>query len=99
MIDSYSWVCAPKSTGGTFVMSDLQKEFNYYLENQDELVSKYDGKFIVIKDCQVIGSYDSEMEAITETAKEHELGTFLVQKCEAGIDSCSYTYHSRVIFV
>ncbi len=80
-------------------MSNLQKEFEYYLKHQDELVSQYDGKFIVIMNCQVIGSYDSELEAITETNKQHDLGTFLVQKCEAGTDSCSYMYHSRVILV
>lgn len=80
-------------------MSNLQKEFHYYLKHQDELVSLYDGKFIVIKDCQVIGSYNSEYEAITETTKQHKLGTFLIQKCETGTDSCSYMYQSRVILV
>ena len=80
-------------------MSNLQKEFDYYLQHQDELVSQYNGKFIVIENCQLIGSYNSEIEAITETTKQHELGTFLVQKCEIGTDSCSYMYHSRVILV
>ena len=78
-------------------MSNLQKEFDYYLQNQDGLVSQYKGKFIVIKNCQIIGSYNSEIEAITETTKQHELGTFLVQKCETGTDSFSYMYHSRVM--
>ena len=80
-------------------MFNLQKEFDYYLQHQGELVSQYNGKFIVIKDCQVIGSYNSEIEAITETTKQHELGTFLVQKCDTGTDSCSYMYHSRVMLV
>ncbi len=78
-------------------MSELEKEFNYYLEHQNELVKEYKGKSIVIKDCKVIGSYDSELEAIEETIKEHELGTFLVQKCESGTDSYTQTYHSRVV--
>ena len=76
----------------------LEKEFNYYLSHQDELVEKYNGKFIVIKGCVVIGSYDSELEAIENTAKEHELGTFLVQKCEPGNQSYTQTYHSRIAF-
>ena len=80
-------------------MADLKKEFDYYLQHQDELVSQYNGKFVIIKNCQVIGSYNSEIEAIEETKKQHDLGTFLVQKCEAGIESCSYMYHSRVILV
>ena len=77
----------------------LEKEFNYYLEHQEELVKKYNGKFIVIKDCDVIGAYDSELEAVEKTAEEHELGTFLVQKCEAGSESYTQTYHSRVAFI
>ncbi len=79
-------------------MGELEKEFNYYLEYQDELVKKYNGKFIVIKNCEVIGAFDSELEAVEKTAKKHELGTFLVQKCEPGSESYTQTYHSRVSF-
>ncbi len=77
----------------------LEKEFKYYLENQDSLVEKYNGKVIVIKDCRVIDAFDSELEAIEKTAEKHELGTFLVQKCEPGRESYTQTYHSRVVFV
>ena len=77
----------------------LEKEINYYLSNQNELVKQYNGKFIVIKNQKVIGAYNSEVEAIETTSKEHELGTFLVQKCEPGTESYSQTYHSRVAFV
>lgn len=77
----------------------LEKEFNYYLSNQNELVKQYNGKFIVIKNQKVIGAYSSEVEAIETTSREHELGTFLVQKCEPGTESYSQTYHSRVAFV
>ena len=76
----------------------LKKEFQYYLEHQDELVKQYNGKFIVIKDNKVIGAYDSELEAVTETSKQHELGTFLIQNCEPGNSSYTQTYHSRAMF-
>ena len=76
----------------------LEKEFEFYKKNQATLVSKYNGKTLVIKDCKVIGVFDSEFEAVTQSAKEHELGTFLVQKCEPGEESFSATYHSRVSF-
>ena len=78
------------------MMEKLEREFKYYLEHQEELVAKYDGKFIVIKDYNVIGAFDSELEAIEKTAEKHELGTFLVQKCEPGSGSYTQTYHSRV---
>jgi len=76
----------------------LEEEFKYYLDHQKELVEKYNGKFIVIKNLEVIGAFDSEIEAIEKTSKDYELGTFLVQKCEAGTDSYTQTYHSRAIF-
>ncbi len=79
-------------------MEKLEKEFKYYLEHQDELVKEYNGKFIVIKDCEVIGVFDSELEAVEKTAEKYELGTFLVQKCEPGTESYTQTYHSRVLF-
>ena len=80
-------------------MKKLEKEFNYYLEHQDELVKKYKGKFVVIENQNVIGAFNTELEAIEETVKKYELGTFLVQKCEPGSESYSQTYHSRVLFV
>ena len=76
----------------------LDKEFKYYLDNQKELVKKYNKKFLVIKDGEVIGDYDSEDEAYFNTIKDHELGTFLIQFCEPGESSYTQTYHSRVSF-
>lgn len=80
------------------MMEKLEKEFKYYLEHQKELVKKYNGKFVVIKNREVIGVFDTELEAIEKTAEKHELGTFLVQKCEPGSESYTQTYHSRVMF-
>lgn len=91
----------PDSTtqhGGTVVKSQLQKEFQYYLEHQDELVQEYNGKVLVIKDQQVVGVFDSELQAVKETCKKYALGTFLVQKCEPGRESYTQTFHSRVAF-
>ncbi len=74
----------------------LRKEFQYYLDHQDELVEEYDGKVVVIKDGQVIGVYDEDIEAVTATIKEHELGTFLVKRVAPGTESHTQVYHSRV---
>ena len=80
-------------------MSELEKEFTYYLKNKNELVKKYKGKIIVIKDNEVLGAFSSEIEAINKTMEKHELGTFLVQKCEPGRASYTQTYHSRVVLI
>jgi len=76
----------------------LQKEFQFYLDHQDELVNRYEGKYIAIKDGEVLGAYDSEIAAITETQKSHPLGSFLVQLVTRGPDAYTQTFHSRVVF-
>lgn len=75
----------------------LEKEFKYYLKNQDELLKKFNGRFIVIKGDKVLGDYSSEIEALSETRKSHEVGTFLIQKCTPGNNAYTETYHSRVV--
>lgn len=77
----------------------LESEFEFYLEHQKEFVEKYQGKVIVIKGHEVIGVYDSDIEAVAETSKEHEIGTFLVQKCELGQENTAQTFQSRVVLV
>ena len=78
--------------------SPLQTEFEFYLSHQDEMVRKYDGKYIVIKNGNVLGVYDDALSAVTETQNSHELGTFLVQKVSEGDAEYSQTFHSRVVF-
>jgi len=75
----------------------LENEFKYYLDHQAELVKKYSGKFIVIKNESVIGVYDNNIEAYTETIKVEELGSFLIQHCFTGSESYTQTFHSQVI--
>jgi len=75
----------------------LEDAFRFFLDHKTELLAKYNGKVIVIKDNEVIGTYKSEIEAIRVSSQQHKLGTFLVQKCEE--NSEIPTFHSRVAFV
>ena len=76
----------------------LEKEFEYYLSHQQEMVEKYDGKVIVIKANEVLGVYESELSAVTMTQEHHQLGTFLVQRVSAGDEAYTATFNSRVAF-
>jgi len=78
--------------------SPLLEEFQFYLDNQAELVAQYDGKFIVIKGGKVLGAYEDELTAIAETEKTHVIGTFLVQHVSRGTSAYSQTFQSRVVF-
>jgi len=76
--------------------SYLQKQLDYFKSYQDELVKKYEGKFLVIKDQEIQGVYNTEIEAYTDAKKKFELGTFLIQQCLPGQESYTQTFHSRV---
>ncbi|HUZ60776.1 MAG TPA: hypothetical protein VMU83_18540 [Hanamia sp.] len=76
----------------------LKKEFQYYLDHQEELVKKHLNKFLVIKDQKVVGVYDTKQTAYDESTSKYELGTFLIQHCLPGTLSHTQTFHSQVIF-
>lgn len=78
----------------------LDKEFQYYLANQESLVKSHFGRYIIIKDEKVLGDFNSEIEAILFAKKELglELGSFLVQHCMPGKESYTQLFHSRVYF-
>lgn len=79
-------------------MADLKKEFQYYLDNQDDLVREYSGRYLVIKDCKVVGDYSSESDAYFDSVEKYGLGNFLIQYCTSGTDAYTQTFTSRVAF-
>lgn len=72
-------------------MADLEKLFQWYLDNQLELVEKYNGKYLVIKDNQVVDTYDDENTAYFEAEAKYGLGNFILQLCTPGEEA--YTIH------
>lgn len=64
----------------------LEKEFKYFQDHRAELSKEHPDKFVVIKDETVLGFYDSELQAYTETKKSHQPGTFLIQQCRENPD-------------
>ena len=76
--------------------TNLQKQLKYFKSHQEELVREYEGKFLVIKDQEVKGVYDTEIDAYTDAKKKFELGTFLIQQALPGQESYTQTFHSRV---
>lgn len=80
------------------INKELEKEFKYYLEHQEELLKEYAGKFLVIKGQKVLGVYDTEIIAYQEAQKENELGTFLIQLCSIGSENYTQSFNSRVVY-
>jgi hypothetical protein len=56
-------------------------DYEYFRENLSALYEKYGHRFLVIKNCTIIGAYNSFDDAYIETTKTEPLGTFLIQEC------------------
>jgi len=57
----------------------FEAENKYYEENRKTFREKYLGKRVVIIKDKVLGAYDTDSEAINETSKTMELGTFCIK--------------------
>ena len=69
--------------------ADRKSDFEYFLSIYDELFEKYGHKFVAIRNKKVLNVYDDISEAVKETSKVYELGTFIVQECNG--DESGYT--------
>ena len=65
----------------------LEREFKYYQDHKEDLIKRYGGKYIVIVGEQVIGKYDTQETAYSESEKKHKVGTFLIQHCAPDADT------------
>ena len=80
-------------------MADLNREYQYYIDNQKELVERYNGRVVVIVNEQVVGDYDNEEQAYFASKDKYGLGNFLIQRCIANEKGYEATYSSRVRIV
>lgn len=75
----------------------IKENSDWYYANQDELVSRFKGKFIAISDCGVVGAYDtfgSGVHAMIDSG--HIPGTFIVHHClPVEEERQSYYFHSN----
>ncbi|MFZ5975752.1 MAG: hypothetical protein ACOYU3_10210 [Bacillota bacterium] len=74
----------------------LLLEYDYFKNHFEEIRSNFFGKHIAIKNSVILGSYDSYQEAIEQTCKTEEIGTFLVQEVVKNISDLYHVYHTRV---
>lgn len=78
-------------------MTSLATQFDYFIDHQEEIGRKYEGKYVVIHDNEVVGAYTTALEATTEARKKFKLGEFLVQLARVGTDSITQSYYTRAI--
>jgi hypothetical protein len=62
------------------MMAVLATELQTYEQHRDELLSTAEGKFALIHGSEVVGAYESQMDAITEGYKRFGNVPFLVKQ-------------------
>lgn len=62
----------------------IETLFKYYLEHQEDLVIKYNGKYLIITREGVVGAYDSLNEGYEVALKTYGKGNFMLQLCSEG---------------
>jgi hypothetical protein len=76
----------------------FDKELAFFIDNQAELVSKYGGQVLLLKDAAVAGVFTSPLEAYVAGQKRYDAGTFMIQPCEPGPSAYTVTLSSHGVF-
>ena len=74
----------------------FDKELAFFIANQDALVAKYRGKALVIRAQEVVGAYDTALDAYMAAQRLYPAGTFMIQPCEPGPSAYTVTINSNV---
>lgn len=60
----------------------LETERQYFQENQETLSRDYPGKFVVIQNRDLLGSFDTLQDALSAGARQFGLSPFLVRRTD-----------------
>lgn len=59
-----------------------KSDFKYFIKNYDRLYSLYGVSVLAIRNKHVLGSFNSEVEALNVIGAHYPIGDFIVQRCD-----------------
>lgn len=65
----------------------LKEEYEYYQSIREDLAKEHAGKFVAIKDTEILGFYGDYMEAARSLYPEHKQGSVFIQEIKSGTDA------------
>ncbi len=77
----------------------FEQELQYFIDNQEDLVRRFNGKTLVIRQQTVVGVYDTPFEAYLDATAKYEPGSFMIQKCQPGEDAYTATLSPALAIV
>ncbi len=63
-----------------FTMLDTERQF--YSENLAKWLGQYPGKFVLVKGRELIGTFDTDKDALSQGARLYGLDPFLVRRVQ-----------------
>ena len=75
----------------------LDEAFLYYIQNQNELIKDYCGKYLVITEGSVVGAFNDREGALDFAAAGYKPGNFLIQLCTPGDSAYTRKYYTQRI--
>jgi hypothetical protein len=60
----------------------LDAERQYFEQHREELLRQYPGKFVVIKEDELLGSFDNIQDALGAGARQFGMSPFLVRRTD-----------------
>ena len=80
-------------------MDNQDKDFKWFKAHYEELVEKYDHRFVVIQNQEVVLSSDTFENALFDAMQKGlELGSFIVQEVSGGQQTYVQTFITNAIF-
>jgi hypothetical protein len=67
----------------------LETERDYFEKHREDLLRQYPGKFVVIKDQQLVGSFETIQDALGAGAREFGTTSFLVRRTDESPEDVS----------
>ena len=74
----------------------MASELELYIQNQPELVKKYNGQIIALHHGQVEGVFDTKLDALTAMKAKYAPGDFMIIKCTPGDSEYTYRFRPRL---
>lgn len=60
----------------------LDTERQYFEDHQPELLKEYPGKFVIIRDQEIAGSFDTLQDALVAGTRQFGLSSFLIRRTD-----------------
>lgn len=64
-----------------YTNEERDQDFDYFVDNYQNIYKQYGHSFIAIKNKHILGSFNSIMDAVNKLSNKYQVGTYIIQEC------------------